>query len=332
MVAEHGPRLAAVLLVLGVLSLGVAGWAYANPPTTTVTDRENPQTVRTSVHTSAVVDGNGSFHAAGTELRDKPVYLLSTTPRLGLDLETDVPAGDPVRLTYRVSTVYNVSYDGKPFWNDSRVAFERTTTTRSGSATARATLDVRRIRQRIERLEDELGSDGRVHAAVRIHVAYETPRYEGAVSKTEPIRVTDRSYSFDPPTLSETRGESVTRTVPLPNRDPLGYLVPGTLGIAALAAAVGTLLWYARTPDSARLADDLQRARYDEWVSEGSLSIPLTSDAVAMRSLEDLVDVAIDAGRRVVYDPDRGVYAVVDGDTVYRYDEGTLPKTHMSDL
>lgn len=330
-VAAHGPRIAVALLLVGALSLGVAGWAYANPPTTTVTDRTDTQTVGTAVHTAAVATGNTSFYEAGTELRDRPVYLLSSAPELRLELDATVPDGRPVRLDQRVSLIYNATYGGDPIWNESRVVHRRDATTRNGSMATATTLDVRGIHRRAADLDRELGSPGNVRVAVRVRVDYETDRYEGTLSETMPLRFADGSYAIDPVRMEETRGTPVTRTVPLPNRDPTPYAVPAALGVVALAAGAGTFALHRREPGPANLRYELQRARYAEWISTGTLPRSVMADAVPMNSLEDLVDVGIDSGKRVIYDPDRGLYAVVDGDVVYQYDEETLPKTYFSD-
>lgn len=330
-VAAHGPRIAVALLLVGALSFGVAGWAYANPPTTTVTDRTDVQTVGAEVRTSAVATGNTSFYEPGTELRNRPVYLLSSAPELRLDLQATVPDGQPVRLDRRVSLVYNATYGGDPLWNDSRVVLRREATVRDGSATARTTLDVREIHRRATELDRELGRRGTVDVSVRVRVDYETDRYDGTLSETVPLRFADESYVINPTDVEETRGTPVTRTVPLPDRDPTPYAIPAALGVVALAAGAGTLVVHRRGPGPADLGHDLQRARYEAWISTGALPRELTADAIPMRSLEDLVDVAIDSDKRVVYDPDRGLYAVVDGDAVYQYDEERLPKTYFTD-
>lgn len=58
-------------------------------------------------------------------------------------------------------------------------------------------------------------------------------------------------------------------------------------------------------------------------VSAGRAPIDADDRVVEMESLEDLVDVAIDASERVVYDAGAGRYVVIDGDGVYRYDDAT---------
>jgi hypothetical protein len=53
---------------------------------------------------------------------------------------------------------------------------------------------------------------------------------------------------------------------------------------------------------------------------------------VTINSLEDLVDIAIDCNKRVIFDDSLEVYAVADGDIVYYYSENNQRLDSWLDL
>jgi hypothetical protein len=63
----------------------------------------------------------------------------------------------------------------------------------------------------------------------------------------------------------------------------------------------------------------LHRQRFEEWISTGRVGPGLGEEYVRMTSLGELVDVGIDADKRVIHDPETGGYAVIDGRVVYHY-------------
>jgi hypothetical protein len=67
------------------------------------------------------------------------------------------------------------------------------------------------------------------------------------------------------------------------------------------------------------------RERYAEWISNGEFPTDTDKRYVTISSLEDLVDIAIDSNKRVIYDETLDAYGVADGDIVYYYgDEGDI--------
>jgi hypothetical protein len=75
--------------------------------------------------------------------------------------------------------------------------------------------------------------------------------------------------------------------------------------------------WSSRKVDIEELKMQIDRAQFSEWISEGDFPSGQNRQYVYIESLEDLVDVAIDVNKRVIYDPEIETYAVPDGDIVY---------------
>jgi hypothetical protein len=91
----------------------------------------------------------------------------------------------------------------------------------------------------------------------------------------------------------------------------------GLLGIALIAGGTGAAFWSSRIADVRGLEEQVYRYRYDEWISEGDFPTDAGKQYVYINSLEDLVDIAIDTGKRVIHDPELESYGVVDDDLVY---------------
>jgi hypothetical protein len=121
--------------------------------------------------------------------------------------------------------------------------------------------------------------------------------------------------------------------------NPLRSVLGSLLAVAFLGAAAA-LVWADRG-DSLGLPEETvaairlaaTREEFDEWISVGT--VPASTDderLVAIDSLEDLVDVAIDSNRRVVEDRDSGQFVVVDDGTRYVFEPDRVTSNTATDL
>jgi len=328
-VAERGPQLAAVLAVIALLTLAGAGWVFTHPPTTTVTDRTHEQTIESSVNTSAVVTGDSAMYEKGKRVENQPVYFTRTMPNLTLGVETTVPDDQSVRVDQRVELVMQATSDDEVFWERTHVLVDEEATTENGSVTTAATVNVPELLDRLEPVADEVGSAGSVSVAVELTTAYETDRYSGTLTRQRSLSLSGETYALDPFTVEQRESTTETSTTTVP-RSSLTYVVPAAVGIVALPAAVVVFGLSRRRPEWGDLGSQIHRDRYAEWISEGSLSGPVADRGIEMASVEDLVDVAIDQDKRVIYDPTMDTHAVVDGPVVY-YNGATVPRTAKTD-
>lgn len=317
--ARHGPALALCFALVGTALLGGAGWVYANPPTTEVTTQTNEQTIRSEIHTSAVTTGNSSLYRPGTRLADQPIYLLSSSPSVTLTQRTTVPEARPVRIDQQMTLRYRVSRDGSVFWEESHLLAGNETTTSTGELITSTSVDVRELRTRLTELQSEIGQAGSVRAQLVVTVSYETDRYDGELTEVVPVELTDTWYAIEASPVERTHGVPETRTVPLPTRDPFEYLLPGGIGLSLLVAAGAVAISYYRGFDRPRLERRVQKLRYTEWISTGSVSNLPTDTTISIDSLEGLVDIAIDTDSRVIHDEGRDVYVVLSDSVLYYY-------------
>ena len=318
---RYGRQLAVILVVVGVLALGGAFLIYTNPPTEQVTETVYEQQVGTETTTSAVVTGETDLYPQGETLEDSPVYFFNATPNLTVRTVTDVPEGEEVTVSQRVTLQYRASHDGEVFWSSERLLTATEERTTEGSVATESTVDMRDVNRTAANRRAEIGRVGRFETLIRVEVAYETANYSEELTATAPVVITDRTYWLDgPAAVNRTHTETTRREVTgSPNTTLAGGL--GLFGVIALLAAVRIGTMSRRGVDVDAIETELTRTRYEEWISRGDLPTSSDKQFISIDTLEDLVDIAIDSNKRVIYDEEYEAYGVVDSDIVYYYVE-----------
>lgn len=322
-VSEYGPVLAVSLAIIGVIALGGAGWIYTHPPTTTVTDNTNKQTIQSALQTSGVVTGDSALYRTGDRVENQPVYFISTTPDLTLTVQTTVPDDQAVQVEQRIELMIRTAHDGDTFWQKTRVLERNQETTSNGTVTTSTELDVPQLKNQIAPVQDEIGSAGSVDVFVGVTTSYETDQYSGTLSRETPIQLSERTYVIEPVSFETTESTPETREIVVPTRDASAYTIPAGIGVSALFGAGVIAGLYRRRERWEAVEDKIHQSRYADWISAGTLPPDIGEQYVPVESLEDLVDIGIDTNKRVIYDHERDIYAVIDGQTVYYYGEGS---------
>ncbi|WP_254766560.1 DUF5305 domain-containing protein [Salinilacihabitans rarus] len=317
LIAERGRTLVVALALVGLVSAASAGWVVATPETTTATQERTAETVETEVHTSAVVVEDGLWEA-GESLEESSVYLTNATPTLTLTPETAVPSDDAA-VTHELAVRYEAVRDGETFWEDRDVVLREEAPVEDGLARSEAALDVREVVDRTREVESELRGVGTVEVSLALRVAYDTGANEGALTATSPLRVGADAYWLEE-SLADDEDHPETVEVEV-TETPSPLRVGGLAALAAvsLAGAAFVARRSPADPEAARRA--VHERRYAEWISRGTIPMRIGDHHVALDTLEDVVDVAIDTGERVVHDRQRDLFAVVSDDVVYYYAE-----------
>ena len=320
-ISKYGPRLAATLLVLGGVGMFGAGWVYSNPPTTEVTDQTDQKTVESELLTRAAVTGETNLYRHGAALEDQPVYLESAVPNVTLLLQTRLPSASGGDVDQRVELVYTATRDGETFWK--RTESLRGRTTREGRTVATHTdFAATDALTREKRYQAEFGDAADVSLGIRVTVDYALDGYEGTLTETYAIASGSGWYSVPSGTASRTHGTPVTRTVELPARRTTSVLASSVGGAVLFGAGLAVAVIYLRrfrNSSAAEFEPEIHRQRYEDWISRGTVPEDRTATAIEMDSLEELVDVAIDTGERVIHDEAHGNYVVLRHPVVYRY-------------
>lgn len=316
LVARRGPTVAVLLAAVGVLALAGAGWLLLNPPTDTVVQQRGAQTFAAGGASSAVVTGNSTLYDQGERLRNRSVYLRGATPELTLTVGATLPADSAANATQRLTLVLQGTRDGQPFWRQERLLLDRMVA--PGAGPANTTLDVPAVADRLARAREEVGGVGEFDATLRLRTTYRSDRYEGRLNATAPLTITEQAYWIDGSLAAErTKSRTVTQTV-TGRTDPVAVGGLGFAGLVALAGA-GWVTRYHRRLDADAVETEVTRSQYDEWISDGEFPSGPDKRYIRIESLEDLVDVAIDSNKRVIYDDVYQAFAVADDDLVYYF-------------
>ncbi|MCQ4333675.1 DUF5305 domain-containing protein [Natronomonas sp. F2-12] len=323
-VAVYGAVAGAVLVVLGIAAIAAGGYVYTNPPTEEIPPQETDvQEFSASIDHSAEVVETTPLYESGTTVENQPVYFTNATPDLRIVATANVPDDRPVNVSHELTLYREITFQETVFWDEQEMLAADRTVVEDGQLRIEAELDVRSVAARNAEIDGVLADVGSVTTGIRLRTTYETEStdgepYEGELTTGSQIQITDRAYWFQSDfgasaTESQTTAGSV-REQP-PNFTLVGAL--GGLGILLVLGGIGLAYWSSRTADVRDLEEQVYRARYDEWISEGDFPTDAGKQYVYINSLEDLVDIAIDTGKRVIHDPELEVYGVVDEDIVY---------------
>lgn len=323
-IAAHGRAVAAVLLVVGVLALVGAGYAYAAPGTEETVEDRHVQTVVVETDVTATVVENASLWEPGTELRNRSAYITSESPEATVTSRVRVDGGELRAADPVLALEYRAERGDEVIWSQ-RDPLSTTVEEDERGVVAAATVNVTDASERVETIESEVGRSASASIDLVLVLEYETDRYEGAVESRSPLVIDDNAYELQPERTDERRATAVDVRQPR-EPDPMRVLVGIVGGIIALSAGAGVISFLRRNPDPDALRRDLVHARYAGWISRGELPVRSSGDLVEMASLSDLAEYAVDTDGRVVYDRDRGLFGVVDGPIVYYcIDESEAP-------
>jgi hypothetical protein len=297
---------------------------YSNPPTETIVEQRNPQTVSATVNTSAVVTGDTPLYDRGDELVNKPVYFTDASPHVTITLVTQVPEGQSVQVTQRLALHMRADLRGETYWEETRVLTASDDTVSDGRVVTSTTVNVSALREDIGLRRSATGAVGVFESDVRMLVAYEADGYSGELVAEAPVVFSSGAFWLDSDLeASRTHSDQVTRQVE-ETPDPASYGGLALAGLVALIGAVVVALGHFGGADPEELETAIANERYEEWISKGEFPTGTEKKYVKIDSLEDLVDIAIDSNKRVVFDPEFAAYAVVDGDLIYYYSTDPL--------
>ena len=318
LVSRYGHVVAAALLLVSLAAFAGAASAYDRPPAERVTTQVNEQTIAAQLETRAVVTGNTTLYEPGEVLRNKPVYFVRASPRLTLELSTAGPAGEPLTATHVVVLEHRATRDGEAFWRENRTLVREELRTAGRPVASTTTLNVTRVLAFVDARQSEISDVGLFETEVVVRVDYETSRYAGSFTADLPLVLTGRAYWLGAD-FEEDRSHSETVVETVPGERDLALVVGlAAVGMLALAGAAGALGSHRRL-DPLTLETRLSRSQYEEWISDGEFPTGTDKKYVRINSLEDLVDVAIDSNRRVLYDEELDIYAVIDADIIFYF-------------
>lgn len=335
--ARHGRAIAIALAVIGALALVASGWAVANPSTAT-TSQYADERVSSDVETSAVVVQDGTLWNEGDRLENSRVYMLNESPELTVEPSTSLvneTAGAPIddgEVSHELALRYEATREGETFWEETHALVDESPTLEDGVATSETTIDVADYRERQQELERELSGVGDVDLYLELDVEYDTGTAQGSQELSTTLQVTNDAYWLgEHPSTAADHTHLIGTEETTEPRNVAMIAALSLLGTGALVAAVAVGRRAPIDEEAARRA--VHEQRYAEWISRGSIPMWIGDYHVSLDSLEDVVDVAIDANERVVNDRQRGLFAVVSDGVVYYYsDRGLWEETAWPEM
>ncbi|SER20294.1 DUF5305 domain-containing protein [Natrinema salaciae] len=341
-----------LLVVALVVALALGGWvsygAYATPGEETTRERDRVWTATGSFSHGATVTESNPVYPAGTRLENESLYYTAVTPTVDGEFvggyESRTAADVRVRLT--VDVVYR-AVDGESdavYWSKRERLAATTVEDASPGETVSAafSLNVTDAAAAIDEIERELGaSPGETEIALELEREIDGTIAGEERSAADGYRVeiaTDHgTYRLDErASYDEHHEESDTETVPTsagPARTVGGPLlvligVGGLAGLAVVSRRVpepttAERAWLAYRDDADRFADVITTVALPDAALEGPRA--------ELETLAELAAFGIDVGAAVVFDPERGLYAVREDGLVYVFEPPRRRSTEAGD-
>ncbi len=356
LIVRGGLTVPVVLALIGAAALAgafvTAATADQTEPSTEPVRPEpepvNVQSYTSRVETSANVTNGTALYDEGQRLENMPVYFFQSTPNLTFHVRTNGTRADgpppTANVTSRLSLVLVGSREGQVFFESQRPLAVSRGELDGGPHWANTTVNVTAIRDDVREKRSAIGLAGRLRVELVLNVTYDSEAYEGQLAASTPLVLNQQSYRLGETLNASDTQQSMPEETPTPipqtpadQRSAGGLaLTTTTLGLAGgglvMLLIAGAIGYRYRRIDHRAIRAEIARERYDEWISRGEIPTKTEKEYIRTDSLEDLVDVAIDSGKRVIHDVDLDAYAVVEGDLVYYYSPTESDVTDWFDL
>lgn len=335
--ATNTTLLLAVLVALALLG-GFLTWSvHATSDAGTETEVVASWSTASELHHEATVQGSAGAFEAGERLQNRPLYFTEPTPELdgryvlthqGTDGE---PATVAVELDLVLRSVEEIDGREVVHWEERRELTAEETVIEDGAEhEVPFAVNVTAQENRLDRIETEHGATPGTTEIVVVASA----TLEGSLggdpvtdARQERLEIEPQGGSYRVETsLAGQRAQERTEPV---EGDPERSVLSSVGPIVLVAASLGGIGWLYRARragrlelspnERERLAYERDRRDLEEWISVGSLPAD-SRDIVEVESLVDLVDIAIDADRRVIEAPDRSRYVVIVDDVRYTFE------------
>lgn len=300
---------------------------------------------------SATVINDTAVYSAGERLENKSSYFRTLTPQLdGSFVYTYTASGDgnltgtaTTTLVYR-SVAESDDGTGVEYWRTAgELETEQATLSPGDRLTVPFGVNVTAASQRLTDIDAQFGgTPGTKDLYVETELTLTGTRNGQPVDLVRtyrlPITTSGNIYEVGgsgPFTESGNQTERVA--VPIEPGPMRSYGGPALLVVGlVVAAASGGARYTGVTVVDARERDWLAyrdaRKEFGDWITAASVPDGDTPDApVEVASLEGLVDIAIDTDKRVIEDPDRGLFFLFGERREYVYEPPTAPTDASAD-
>ena len=324
-IATNGAALAAGCVVVGLLLLAGAGYVYATPGV----EEQPPEEVdsfdiEVELDDSAVVQEQSLLYDRGERLESKPVYFLNLTPEITMEAAVDASPDHDMTVSHELVLVEQADRDGTQFWSRETTLAETESTVTDGQQQLNATLDARDLSVRQDEISAVIEAVSSPSASLRLETTYETEPvggepYEGTLVVSSDIELSTNAVWFEDDRTASDSDERLVEQEPVRLSPNILLVILLALSGVGLLGAGGVVVSRQHEYDEHELRIEMYNQEYSEWISEGELVVDPNRQYVYVDSLKDLVNIGIDADKRVIHDTDLNAYVVVDSGLVYYY-------------
>jgi len=316
-----------VLLIVAIAGLaGSCGWAYweyTNQHTETVTTVDYGYTYTATYEVEATVTEENPIYEMGTVLSDMAGYFYAVSPQSTIDLTfTFDPSLSDASVDISTESYLMLKEqndDGIAFWSK-RIPLSSSSgsVTGEGSLTDSFVLEADTIRARVMEIRDSLGASvGRGEGEVVTHLTYEGEIASTTISDDTyvslPVTLGPDYYAFDMSEASQSEAQNYYTAQQRQVQNTLSDIYIPLAACVAFALAAILIAWHGRRSREGVV----DMGKYSEWISSGIYPGDKWEKMVYVSHLADLVDVAIDTNKRVIYDAAEKMFFVIDDPILY---------------
>lgn len=318
---EKKKKVLAVSVIAFLLLLGFGTYnAYTLLKPKTVVVETNKTVAKYSLyyeHSSIVSKGNPVW-PVGEKLSNRDVYFFSINPVLNVTFNFDLPdSGFKIDCTTKLLIVSSDSE--RTYWQVERILNSESEVVTGKKFSRIFTVNVEELKREIREIEQSLGFRGGskkvklVTDVVAVGSVGGKSRKIGENAELE-IRISESYYRV---LSSPVNGEIAipskkVKTIPPGQKE---YILASLWILIPCVGIAGSVVVYKYAPTR---SVEREFRKFRKWISHGRMP-DINMTEVEMKSLEDLVDAAIDANERVVYDESRNVYFFIHGNVLYLY-------------
>lgn len=96
--------------------------------------------------------------------------------------------------------------------------------------------------------------------------------------------------------------------------------------VTGLLSGAGLIMAYrSRTISAEEVEDEIKQQRYNEWITDVESFQNTTTEIIMCKSLDDLVQLGIDSGKRPIHVEQTDEYFVIDNTTIYGFSDHVNP-------
>jgi hypothetical protein len=328
------------LIALAIALLVTSGHAYSTlstPRYKTMKENVDVCTVNGWYEYWVVVEKENPIWPVGTKLEGTSIYFPTVASNLNGKAHLQISSTSLVNVSvnYQLKEILSSSIEKMIYWSKEKtIESGQIELTNANQLEIEFGLDLTEIKKEIKEIRDALGFySGNVELKLILSVDY-----QGSVGNEEingrreiPLVIKLREAYRDEfycevssqPLKETIKKEIIQRlAVPYSDLEKTILIAPPTI-LFVTFVGLAVIKWRYK-PLTEEEIEELRREReikrFKEEVSFGELPEGLElPKAIRMASLKDLVEVAIDTDKRVIYDKKKKIYFVIDGQNLYFY-------------